>query len=156
MEVLKLKLSGYIPDNYTGIIEWENGSKNWYKEDKLHREDGPAIERINGDKYWYIKGKLHRTDGPAIVGINGYKEWFVNGDLVGYSVLNFLVFNSLYIGKEKGRYDLYWLKFLTEGGIKEYPLIPGMREDNNILRSIQELNSLVGEEVFLDVAATDL
>ena len=148
MEVLKLKAGVAVSGNYTGIVEYEIGTKIWYKEGKYHRTDGPAIELADGTKYWFKEGKFHRTDGPAIVGINGYKEWFVNGDLVGYSVLNFLVFNSLYIGKEKGIYDLYWLKFLTEGGIKEFPLIPGMREDNNILRLIQELNSLAGEDVF--------
>ncbi len=156
MEVLKLKSYVSAPKNYTGIVEWDNGSKFWYKEGLLHREDGPAREYTNGDKYWDKEGKLHRTDGPAIVGINGYKEWFVNGDLVGYTVLNFLVFNSLYIGKEKGRYNLYWLRFLTEEGVKEYPIVHGMKDDDNILRSIQELNSLIGEEVFLDVAAIGL
>ena len=35
-----------------------DGSKFWYLNDKLHREDGPAIEYANGIKYWYLKGKL--------------------------------------------------------------------------------------------------
>jgi hypothetical protein len=30
------------------------GAKRWYLNDKLHREDGPAMECANGDKYWYI------------------------------------------------------------------------------------------------------
>ena len=46
-------------------------STNWYKEDLLHREDGPAIECVNGDKFWYKEGELDRIDGPAIEYANG-------------------------------------------------------------------------------------
>jgi hypothetical protein len=42
------------------------GIKKYYKNDKLHRVDGPAIEYENGDGSWYIDGLLHREDGPAI------------------------------------------------------------------------------------------
>ena len=37
----------------------DNGSVRWYKHgtDKLHRIDGPAIERANGYRAWYIEGK---------------------------------------------------------------------------------------------------
>jgi len=31
----------------------------------LHREDGPAVEWYNGSKEWYKNAKLHREDGPA-------------------------------------------------------------------------------------------
>ncbi|MAG26521.1 hypothetical protein CMI47_13320 [Candidatus Pacearchaeota archaeon] len=34
------------------------GTKRWYLNNKLHREDGPAILHQNGDKYWYLNGKL--------------------------------------------------------------------------------------------------
>ena len=60
-------------------IEWANGDKHWYHNNKLHREDGPAIELTNGTKHWYHKGKLHREDGPAIERTNGDKEWHING-----------------------------------------------------------------------------
>jgi hypothetical protein len=30
------------------------GNKSWYLNDKLHREDGPAVEWADGDKYWYL------------------------------------------------------------------------------------------------------
>lgn len=52
-----------------------------YKDDVLHREDGPAVETAKGDKYWYVNGVPHRHDGPAIELSNGYKEWIVNGKL---------------------------------------------------------------------------
>ena len=35
----------------------EYGTKYWYLNDKLHREDGPAIEWANGTKWWYLNGK---------------------------------------------------------------------------------------------------
>lgn len=46
---------------------------------KLHREDGPAIEYPDGGKEWWVNGKLHREDGPAIEWSDGHKEWWVNG-----------------------------------------------------------------------------
>jgi hypothetical protein len=45
---------------------YPNGTKEWYLNGKLHREDGPAVEYSDGTKYWYLNGKLHREDGPAI------------------------------------------------------------------------------------------
>jgi hypothetical protein len=58
---------------------WENGNKEWYLNDLLHRIDGPAIEWRNGNKEWYLYSKLHREDGPAIENFNGTKEWWLNG-----------------------------------------------------------------------------
>ena len=45
---------------------YPNGDKSWCLNDKLHREDGPAMRVANGDKFWYLNDKLHREDGPAI------------------------------------------------------------------------------------------
>ena len=55
------------------------GTKRWYKGDKLHRDDGPAIEYANGDKEWYKDGKCHRDNGPAIERAYGEKYWYENG-----------------------------------------------------------------------------
>jgi len=60
-----------------GLIRF-NGSKFWYKNDLLHKEDGPAIEYVNGNKYWYLHGELHRADGPAIEYSNGKNSWYLN------------------------------------------------------------------------------
>ena len=65
---------------YTVKVD-NNGNKRWYSNDKLHREDGPAIEYANGDKCWYINDKRHREDGPAIEYVNGDKEWYSNDEL---------------------------------------------------------------------------
>jgi len=47
-----------------------NGTVRWYLNDKFHREDGPAIERVSGEKWWCLNGERHRTDGPAIENAN--------------------------------------------------------------------------------------
>jgi len=65
-----------------GLIIDKFGDKYWYKDDLLHREDGPAIEETNGDKFWYIEGKIHRADGPAIEYINGIKFWYYQGKYI--------------------------------------------------------------------------
>jgi hypothetical protein len=59
-------------------VERANGDKAWYHNGQCHREDGPAVEYANGDKAWYYKGQLHREDGPAIEFASGYKEWHRN------------------------------------------------------------------------------
>lgn len=51
----------------------------WYKNDLVHREDGPAIEWSSGRKSWFFNGKKHRKNGPALEGVLDYKEWWVNG-----------------------------------------------------------------------------
>ena len=67
------------PSNFTGIIEFFDGSKNWYVNDKLHRLDGPAIEHPKGSKEWYVNWKLHRIGGPAIENIEGYVAYYIEG-----------------------------------------------------------------------------
>jgi hypothetical protein len=59
--------------------EWADGDKFWYKNDQLHRIDGPAMEWEDGSKEWYINGQRHREDGPACEGADGHKEWYLNG-----------------------------------------------------------------------------
>ena len=60
---------------------YEAGSERWFHNDKLHREDGPAIQLANGDKWWYLNDKRHREDGPAIEMANGDKFWYLNDKL---------------------------------------------------------------------------
>ena len=82
MKEMKVKESNEIPKNFTGIIEWaSDGTKQWFKEGKRHREDGPAIEHSDGSKYWYKNGMYHREDGPAVEYADGYKEWWIEGNL---------------------------------------------------------------------------
>ena len=43
------------------VVVDDRGTKSWFLNDVLHREDGPAIEYYNGDKYWYLNGE-HLTE----------------------------------------------------------------------------------------------
>ena len=63
---------------YTVTVD-DDGTKRWFLDDKLHREDGPAVEYVNGSKEWYLNGKCHRVDGPAVEYDYGTKYWFLNG-----------------------------------------------------------------------------
>ena len=58
---------------------YESGAKEWWLNNKLHREDGPAVEYANGTKYWYLNGEHHREDGPAVEWASGTKKWYLNG-----------------------------------------------------------------------------
>ena len=69
----------------------ENGTKSWWLNNKLHREDGPALEYVNGDKLWYLNGNLHREDGPAFEHANGDKEWWLNGKYITDNPLVWMV-----------------------------------------------------------------
>jgi hypothetical protein len=35
---------------------FNEGTKEWYLNNKLHREDGPAMEYADGSKSWYLNG----------------------------------------------------------------------------------------------------
>ena len=78
-EILKISNRKEIPQNYTGIIQYTNGAKEWYLNGKLHRTNGPAFEDADGYKTWYLNGEKHRTDGPAVEDADGYKAWYLNG-----------------------------------------------------------------------------
>ena len=66
-------------------VVYVNGDTGWFKNGKRHREGGPAIEWNTGYKAWHKEGKLHREDGPAIEHVNGTKEWWFNNINYGYN-----------------------------------------------------------------------
>ena len=70
------------PSYFTGVIEYNSGTKNWYVDGYRHREYGPAMEWESGTKEWYNKGKRHRIDGPAFEGYDGSKFWYINGEQI--------------------------------------------------------------------------
>lgn len=56
---------------------WEDGRKEWFKNDERHRDgDSPAIDEFNDDgtflREYYFQGQLHRdNDLPAVVRYDG-------------------------------------------------------------------------------------
>ena len=91
--------------NYNNKEIDNNGTVRYYLNGRLHRTDGPAIERADGGKAWWVNGRLHRTDGPAIERADGYKEWYINGKK--YSEQSF----NEYIESKKNNCPEY-IKFL--------------------------------------------
>lgn len=57
----------------------------WFKQGKLHKEDGPAFhQKMFSHHYeWYVDGKLHKLDGPACFRIYcGYElpgSYYIDG-----------------------------------------------------------------------------
>ncbi len=49
------------------------GNKEWFQNDLAlnkyvrHRELGPAVEYKDGGKEWWRNNQLHREDGPAVI-----------------------------------------------------------------------------------------
>ena len=72
-------LNGKLHREDGPAVEYSDRDKEWYLNGKRHREDGPAIEYSDGDKSWYLNGKCHREDGPAVENADGYKAWYLNG-----------------------------------------------------------------------------
>jgi hypothetical protein len=81
-------------------------TKSWYLNGRLHRTDGPAIERADGDKIWYLNGQLHRTDGPAVEYTDGTKVWFLNGR--EYSFDQWLEANTKLSDQQRVMFKLEW------------------------------------------------
>ena len=69
-------------ENDLPAIEYYDGAKAWYVNNKRHRENGPAIELTSGTKHWYLNGKPHRESGPASELADGRKYWYLNDEYV--------------------------------------------------------------------------
>ena len=92
-------------------VEWEDGLKAWYIDDKRHRLDGPSIENEGGTKWWYVDGRRHRIDGPAFEGADGSKRWFVDGkELPKEEVETWLEENDIDLKTKEGQmaFKLRW------------------------------------------------
>ena len=72
-------LNGKLHREDGPAIECADGGRRWYRNGELHREDGPAVEWSDGTKYWYRNGLRHREDGPAIEYYDGTKRWHLEG-----------------------------------------------------------------------------
>jgi hypothetical protein len=83
--IVKVVMKRFLKKDITDYKEYKvrvfKGTKEWFLNDELHREDGPAVEWTNGDKYWFLNGKRHREDGPAVEWGNGGKSWYLNDKL---------------------------------------------------------------------------
>lgn len=62
-------------------IIWSDGTTEWWRKGRRHRDGGPAIEAADGAVSWFKDGKLHRDDGPAYADRQGNEEWWRDGKL---------------------------------------------------------------------------
>jgi hypothetical protein len=67
-------------DNEPKLEIDKRGNKCWWLNKKIHRVDGPAVERADGRKEWWLNGKRHRVDGPADEDADGSKCWWLFGE----------------------------------------------------------------------------
>ena len=107
MKTIKIKNWDDVPKNYTGIVKWSDGSKGWYK-----------------------NGNLHREDEPGYIDNNGYKMWFLDGKYVWDSESKLDLENQIILSKTKHpEYPTVqvWKIFDSEE-IYEQTVIPGMEE----------------------------
>lgn len=72
---------GWVHREDGPAIERLDGTKKWYQNGALHREDGPAVEYADGTRLWYQNNLLHREDGPAVELAENEKRWYRNGNL---------------------------------------------------------------------------
>lgn len=98
-----LIMSNHLPDNQINVdddgviryfkngrlhrmngpaVEAPDGSESWCVCGQLHRLNGPAVIDIDGSELWYQNNLLHRTDGPAVIHFDGSTEWWIEGDRV--------------------------------------------------------------------------
>lgn len=59
-----------------------NGDTYWFTNPEctiIHRENGPAIEFADGYKVYFQNNKWHRLDGPARIWSDGYEEYWIDG-----------------------------------------------------------------------------
>jgi hypothetical protein len=97
VKTIKVKTRDDVPQNYTGIVVYPTGTKEWYLNGELHREEGPCtackdcqsgnFEPASGDpevspkEKSLAKPKTCSKPGPASVYPNGTKHWFLNNKL---------------------------------------------------------------------------
>jgi hypothetical protein len=81
-------IENYIDNNEDVILcgQYES-AKVWHKNSFLHRDnDLPAVEFSNGNKEYWKDGKLHRIKGPAIeYKSSNYFVWYYEGEEIDYS-----------------------------------------------------------------------
>ena len=75
-----------IPEGFTGECKlYSDQTIRYYKNNQLHKEDGPALIFQNGDVEYYLNGLFHNENGPAII-YEYIKIWYYKG--VKYGINN--------------------------------------------------------------------
>ena len=104
---MKIKEWNELPQGYIGNIEWEDGTRIWFK-----------------------NGNYHRENGPAFIRNDGYKEWFLDGKYIWNLNKKLGLINKIILSKTKHpKYPTIQIwKILDENKVYEQLIIPGMEE----------------------------
>ena len=82
------------------VVESTNGNQSWRNQNgQLDRSGGPAVIE-NGTKSWYKNGKLHREDGAAIERNCGSREYWFNGEKITKEKLESVKLLNAYLPEE--------------------------------------------------------
>ena len=100
----------------------------WYKDDKIHREDGPAMIHPNGAVTWYLNDKVHREYGPAMIHPDGSKVWYFNNrchNMFGPAIINsqaddFWYLNGIEYKKEKHPFNIFRSEYNLSDNYEEW------------------------------------
>ena len=58
----------------------EKGAVLYYKNNLLHRKDGPAMVMKDGTQVWYKNGQIHSYNNePALITSDGFRAWYDTG-----------------------------------------------------------------------------
>ena len=107
MNTIKVVYGGNIPNDYTGIVEYADGGKEWRK-----------------------NGKYHQENGPAWINLNGYKQWHLDGKIIWSSYDKLDLTNKIILSKSQHpEYPtVHVWKILNKDKVYEQIIIPGMEE----------------------------
>jgi len=86
MKTIKLNYWYDLPENYTGIVEYSDGTISYYLNSKTHREDGPAIIWCDGTIGYYLNhNNITKEVNKWLSGetdIHPYEKWDNNTRLI--------------------------------------------------------------------------
>ena len=77
MKTTTIKFKRYIkndPLQRKEIGFYHFGAKQWFLNGKLHREDGPAIERSDESKEWWLEGCWYQEEKEYWEALEEYKR----------------------------------------------------------------------------------
>lgn len=113
-----------------------DGHEEWYFNGRPHRSDGnPAVTKYNGDQYWYNHGVFHREDGPAIIKSNGYKAWYKNGMITRE--------DGPAVEHSDGSFG-WWLNNIEYANEREYRSIPIFKDlSTNLSKNVDEVKKKI-------------
>lgn len=72
MKNITVSTSANVLDNYTGHVKFINGTQYWFKNGRLHREDGLALIWSDGTEFWCLDNQYYSKN-------NYYRELYKRG-----------------------------------------------------------------------------